>query len=184
MSNEINERLFCYDSPMIEQKITSPEIVDRVAEVVASYAGTDAELSRAVGVSKTTIHNWRNKKSADFRTQNLSSLAAATGYAFAYLAYGEGSEEKGEVKEGLTGYVCPAGYACENKNERDLLRFFRALEPEFQEKLLKDAHIYSTWSRTGDTDKEYAFHKVISAIQNDQRLGDMTIDQLLDSLKK
>lgn len=176
MSNEINERLFCYDSPMIEQKITSPEIVDRVAEVVASYAGTDAELSRAVGVSKTTIHNWRNKKSADFRTQNLSSLAAATGYAFAYLAYGEGSKE--EVKED------PAGYVCENNNERDLLRWFRLSEPEFQEKLLKDARLYRTWSRTGDTDKEDAFHKVISAIQKDQRLGDMTIDELLDSLKK
>jgi transcriptional regulator with XRE-family HTH domain len=65
-------------------------INDRVAETITQSGRSQADLARAIGVSRATVNDWKNGRTKNLRMENLFALADALGISARWLAIGKG----------------------------------------------------------------------------------------------
>ena len=66
------------------------DLSERVSYVISQYDGTQVDLSKAIGITKSAVGQWKNGHIKNIRPDNLFSLAHATGFSAEWIGTGKG----------------------------------------------------------------------------------------------
>lgn len=146
-----------------------------VAAAIESYSGSIIELADRVGVSKVTIHNWKNGNFSNIKIDNFRALADVTGTTFASFSGAEPHDDVGDY-ESLIAEKTRDNKAAIAKLESDnrILRMENAL--------LKGLSEVPQEERTKFLEE---FTKVVNEIgRQDTHLPDDIRDEIVDRMLK
>jgi transcriptional regulator with XRE-family HTH domain len=120
-----------------------PMLSDRVKECLEVIGGSQAELARQLGVSRSAVGQWLQGNVKDIRSEALFTLARLANVRPEWLALGE-SPKKPTSKDAPSAINALEGthevYAYYvTKEEHELLQAYRHLSPEQQEMLAQNA---------------------------------------------
>lgn len=115
------------------QDPTLLSIAERVRMARENASLSCAQLARQVGVRPSAAVQWEADGGTTPSVENLSRIAAITGFAFEWLATGRGQKDAGSQSE--TPAVAMSDYA-HNIYEERLLRIGRRVPPRLREALL------------------------------------------------
>lgn len=70
--------------------VSMKTLAERITHVLNTYKGEQAGLARKVGVSKSTITQWKDGSTKNIRPIHLFTLARETGFAAEWIGTGAG----------------------------------------------------------------------------------------------
>lgn len=79
---------------MNRQKENMNTLENRIAHVLSHYDGRQSALAKRVGVSKSTISQWKDGSIKNIRPENLFKLAKVTGFSAEWIGTGEGLSDQ------------------------------------------------------------------------------------------